>query len=157
PEQISGEAVSTVTDVYALGVILYELMTRRHPYVIESSSPSEIQRIVCQTEPAPPGLKDEIEHVILMAIRKEPERRYPSVESLSQDIRRYLEHYPVAARPDTLWYQARKYGRRHRLALAFAATLAVSLGLGVLAERRQAQIARERFDLVRGLANRFVF
>src|SRR5262249_43409842 len=54
PEQITGEAVSTVTDVYSLGVILYELMTRRHPYVVQSSSPSEIQRIVCQTEPAPP-------------------------------------------------------------------------------------------------------
>jgi tetratricopeptide (TPR) repeat protein len=157
PEQVTGGAVSTVTDVYALGVILYELMTGRYPYKIETSAPSEILRTVCHTEPGPPGLKNEIDHVILMAIRKEPERRYPSVESLSQDIRRYLEHYPVAARPDTIWYQARKYARRHRLALAVAATLVVSLGLGVLAERRQAQIARERFDLVRGLANRFVF
>jgi hypothetical protein len=157
PEQVRGDAISTVTDVYALGIILYELMTGRHPYVLDRSSPSEIQRVICQNEPTAPGLGNELDYVIRKAIRKEPERRYSSVEQLSQDIRRYLDHYPVAARPDSLWYRTSKYARRHRLGLAVAALFALALGAAFAAERRQAQIARERFDLVRALANRFVF
>jgi tetratricopeptide (TPR) repeat protein/tRNA A-37 threonylcarbamoyl transferase component Bud32 len=157
PEQLRGNAVSTVTDVYALGVILYELMTGRHPYKLEGSSTPEIQQIVCQTEPAPPGLGNEIDYVIAKSIRKEPERRYSSVEQLSEDIRRYLNHYPVLARPDSLRYRAGKYARRHHLGLGVVAMLLAAIAVGFAAERRQAQIARERFDLVRGLANRFVF
>ena len=157
PEQVRGGAVSTVTDVYALGVILYELMTGRPPYHVDRSNPSEIVRLVCETQPTAPGLKNELDFVISKAMRKEPERRYSSVEQLSEDLRRYLAHYPVAATPDSLWYRTRKFVRRHRVALGVAAMLAVALGAGFIAQQREARIAEERFDLVRGLANRFAF
>ena len=157
PEQVKGEAISTATDVYSLGIILYELLTNRKPYMLETATPLEMSRVVCQDAPLHPGLGDELDDILLMAMRKEPERRYQSVQDFSHDIERYLNSEPVSARPDTVAYRARKFVRRNWWQIAAVAAIILSLGAGlgfaVAGQRR----ANRRFNQVRQLANRFLF
>ena len=164
PEQVRGERITTATDIYSLGVVLYELLTERRPYGSVRASSDAIARAVCEQEPARPGLGSDLDNVILMALRKEPERRYPSVEALAEDLRRYLEGRPVVARKDTLGYRAGKFVSRHRVgtvaavlgALALAGALAVALSQAQAARAGRAE-AESRFDDVRRLANSFLF
>jgi len=131
PEQIRGEPVSTATDIYGLGLLLYRLLTGRRPF--EPSSGFEYEKKVLEAEPTRPSsfgnraLAGDLDTIILKALRKEPERRYTSVAALSDDIRRYLDGLPVRARADTFGYVAGKFLRRNRVVMSAAATVFLSL------------------------------
>ena len=157
PEQARGEAVATTTDVYSLGVVLYELLTDRRPHEFRTFAPAEIERAICETaieEPSQvvggmPGaptrlarqLAGDLDNITMMAMRKEPERRYQSVEQFSEDIRRYLEGMPITARKDTFGYIAGKFVRRHKAGAAILSLLAI---LAVAMAVQSVRIARER-------------
>ena len=196
PEQIKGEAITTATDVYSLGVVLYELLTGHHPYLSRDDRVEKIARSVCEVEPRKPSsvvrdvevsardhslqsaelplardrqklsrqLTGDLDNIILMALRKQPQRRYSSVEQFAGDIRRHLQSLPVIARKDTVSYRASKFIARHRAAVAAAVVVALVLLAGVMITRREAQIARaqqaraeRRFNDLRRLAHSLVF
>lgn len=184
PEQVRGDPVTTASDVYSLGVVLYELLTGISPYRITSRAPREVERAVTETEPVRPSaafdqqkesaspartnnqklLRGDLDNILLMALRKEPARRYQSVEQFSEDIRRHLEARPVLARKDNLGYRATKFIRRNRVATAAAALVFLSLIAGVIATTWQAHRARveearaeRRFNDVRRLAHSVLF
>jgi len=162
PEQVRGLPVTTASDVYALGAILYELLTGARAQKIDTHTPLEIDRVVCQTEPVPPssaarGLNRDLDNIVLMAMRKECERRYQSVEQLSADIDRYLSGMPVVARQDSFTYRAGKFIRRNRLAVTAAALVFGSLVAGVVVsvhQARQAEAARQAAETQRQAADR---
>jgi tetratricopeptide (TPR) repeat protein/tRNA A-37 threonylcarbamoyl transferase component Bud32 len=158
PEQIRGEAVTTATDVYSLGVLLYELLTGERPYTVTSERPGELEEAVLKQEPPRPSsvasrarggrrrrLPRDLDTIVLKALRKEPAQRYASVDQLSEDVRRHLEGLPIRARPDTWRYRAGKFAGRHRLGVAvatlFVLLLATFAGTMFVQARR---IARER-------------
>ena len=190
PEQVRGETITTATDVYALGVVLYELLTEQRPYQFDTYSPLEIERVICHEEPrlpsarkterqrdretastntvspsfrlsvSPSQLRGDLDNIVLMALRKEPERRYQSVEQFSEDIRRHLEGLPVAARKDTFTYRAGKFARRHKAGVTVLVLLALfAVGMTWQAARvaRERDRAQRRFAQVRALANTFLF
>lgn len=166
PEQIRGEAITTATDVYSLGVLLYELLTGRAPYTFPSGSILEVQRVICETEPPPPSavggelrrqLQGDLDNIVLMAMRKEPARRYVSVNQLSEDLRRYEEGLPVVARKDTVLYRTSKFVRRHQVTVLAGILLFLTLVGGIAATTYQARVAARRFGQVRMLANSFLF
>ena len=169
PEQVRGIAVTTATDVYSLGVVLYELLTGRRPYRSKSGVAHEVAQAICEEEPPRPSttqkrLHADLDNIVLMAMRKEPQRRYATAEQFAEDIRRHLEGLPVRARPDTFGYRAGKFVRRHRLGVAAAALITLTLLIGIVATLWQARVARteraraeRRFAEVRQLANSFVF
>ena len=183
PEQVRGGPVTTATDVYALGILLYEILTGHRPYRVESREPGEMAREVCEKSPARPSsavrgtevvcptdnvpdlltpeavsqqrgeepaalrrsLRGDLDNIVLKALRKEPERRFSSVEQLSEDIRRHLENLPVRSRPDTVFYRMGKFLRRHRWGVSAVALLTVSiLGFAITMATQRQQIARER-------------
>jgi len=154
PEQVRGERVGTGTDVYSLGVILYELLTGQRPHDLEGKTLAEVERIVSESAPVRPStrvghtgrlskqLRGDLDVICLKALRQEPERRYASVEALHQDIVRHLDGRPVLARPDTVRYRLRKFVGRNRASVGAgvaALVLVVSLTsvyLARLAEER---------------------
>ena len=164
PEQIRGEPVTTATDVYALGILLYELLTGQRPYDVSGLSPSEIERVICTAKPERPStavtrpdeaeqpltprrrLRGDLDNIVLKALRKEPKRRYTSVAELSDDLRRYLAKLPVKARTDTVGYRTAKFARRHRWGVAAALLLFLSLVSGLAATAWQAQQAMQERD-----------
>ncbi|HEV1288133.1 MAG TPA: serine/threonine-protein kinase, partial [Bryobacteraceae bacterium] len=160
PEQIRGERQTVASDVYSLGVILYELLTAHRPYRAENSSFAEIARITCEQEPIPPsqfGLSGDLETILLKALSKDQRLRYPSVDEFAADLRRYLDGQPIHARPATFFYRAGKFLGRHRIA-APAAALAVVLilsfaGLSWFEARR----AQRRFNDVEKLAHSVMY
>ena len=176
PEQIQGAAITTATDVYALGVLLYRLLTGGHPHG-SGRSEADLIRAICEEEPRSPStiardrIPFDIDVIVMKALRKEPERRYGSVEQFSDDLQRYLEGRPVHAVPDSVLYRARKFVRRHRLGVAAAAALLVAVVAGISATLWQARAARQereradahraraerQFSAVRGLANVVLF
>ncbi len=158
PEQVEGAVISTTSDVYSLGVVLYELLTGKPPYQIPATlSALDIHRTVCETIPQAAQLSGDLDNILAMALRKEPARRYPSVREMAEDIERSLESRPVRARPDTLFYRSGKFVRRHRFSLAAGVVLALSLLGGVISSQYQARRAERRFGQVRKLASRFLF
>ena len=158
PEQVRGDRVSTASDVYSLGVVLYELLAGRRPYAVDRRSPHEIEHAVLTGDAEPPsavveserlrrGLRGDLDAIVLMAMRKEPDRRYASADQLAADLRRYLVGLPVTARRDGRAYRAGKFVRRHRAGVAVAALVAsVIVGFTVVtavqSARLRAQSAR---------------
>jgi serine/threonine protein kinase len=150
PEQVHGLPVTTAADIYSLGAVLYELLTGKYAQPIATLTPSEVERVICRTEVTrpslvAPGLDSDLDNIVLMAMRKEPERRYQSVDRLAEDIRAHLSGRPVLARQDSFWYRARKFVRRNRkemtaVALIFA-SLVAALGIS-LYQAREAKSAR---------------
>ncbi|MCH9649600.1 MAG: serine/threonine-protein kinase [Deltaproteobacteria bacterium] len=150
PEQVRGEIMTTASDVYSLGVLLYELLAGKLPYDLEGVTRREAERRVCELEPRGPSraliadgapgnarhLAGDVDSIVLKALRKEPDRRYASVEEMSEDLRRHLEHEPVLARRDTWFYRIGKFSRRNRLAAALlVALVAFGIAMTVLAVR----------------------
>ena len=150
PEQVRGEAITTVSDTYQLGVVLYELLTGCRPYQVENRTPSEIEQIICEEEPTRPStavsqqaepmadtpessaqlgatLRGDLDLIVMKALRKEPKRRYEAVEQLAEDIRHTLNGRPVSAHPDRWTYRAGKFVQRHRWGVAVTAIIMVLL------------------------------
>ncbi len=174
PEQARGEPVGTASDVYQLGLLLYRLLTGRPAYRIDARSASEIERLISTEVPPPPSvavlrrdaaagdagdeerpgasapalarrLAGDLDNIVAMALRKEPERRYASVERLVEDVERHLDGRPVAAHPDSLRYRAGKFLRRHRFGVAAAAVLALMVvGYAVTVTTQARALLRER-------------
>jgi non-specific serine/threonine protein kinase/serine/threonine-protein kinase len=183
PEQVKGEPVTTVSDVYSLGVFLYELLTGERPYKFTRRTPDVITKAICEQEPERPStavaratpkskieirnsriLRGDLDNIVLKALRKEPERRYRSVDQFSADIRRHLEGLPVLARKDTAAYRASKFVQRHKLGVAAAGLVALALVAGSITTAWQAHqtrleknLAEQRFEEVRRLAHSVLF
>jgi non-specific serine/threonine protein kinase/serine/threonine-protein kinase len=162
PEQVRGEPVTVSTDVYSLGVLLYRLLTDRSPYRGAMTTDPEIVRAVCEEEPARPSqhrpdLSRDLDLIALKALRKDPGRRYASVEQLGQDVQRHLDRRPVLAAPDAWTYRARKFVSRHWAGLAAASAVMLAVAVGGAATWWQAQRAERRFNDVRKLARTFMF
>lgn len=162
PEQVRGEPVTTATDVYSLGVLLYRLLSGRHPTGEEARSSAEHLRAITETEPrrlsaavsaeqartrrsTPARLRrlylGDLDNIVAKAIRKDPAERYPTVSAFADDLRRYLAHQPVSARPDALGYRAGKFIRRHRAPLAVAVAVAAGLITATVREFRLRTLA----------------
>jgi tetratricopeptide (TPR) repeat protein/predicted Ser/Thr protein kinase len=162
PEQIRGERQTVASDVYSLGVILYQLLTAHRPYQVENSSFAEIVRVTCEQEPTPPsqfarGLSGDLETIVLKALAKDQRLRYPTVDELAADLRRHLDGQPIHARPATFFYRAGKFLRCHRIS-APAAALAVVLILSFAAlSWFEARRAQRRFNDVEKLAHSVMF
>ena len=157
PEQVSGGPVTTATDVYALGVLLYVLLTGQHPAGAGPHSSAELLKAVVETEP--PRLSDAISHnklpglfrgdldtIVAKALKKNPSERYISVAALAGDVRRYLNHEPIEARPDTLAYRTAKLLRRNRTPVTIAAAAFFASVAGIVGTLNQARTARVQRD-----------
>jgi serine/threonine protein kinase len=180
PEQVTGGTVTTATDVYALGVMLYLLLTGQHPAGTGVYSTVELVKAIVEDEPPRASavalsagvaaenrsttpeklshhLRGDLDTILSKALKKSPQERYASVTAFADDLQRYLKHETISVRPDTIAYRARKFVRRNRVvvALAIVALAAIIAGSGVAVY--QARIAQRRFQEVRKLAHTFVF
>ncbi len=165
PEQVRADPITTATDVYSLGALLYKLLAGRPPFVVDTGSPVEMVKAICETEPqklsqvategaagVPGGparlrrrLAGDVDNIVLMALRKEPARRYASVEHFADDVRRHLEGRPVVACGDSLAYRCSKFVQRHRVGVAAAAAVFVStLLFGVAMTALNFRVVKER-------------
>jgi eukaryotic-like serine/threonine-protein kinase len=162
PEQIQGHDVSTATDVYALGVLLYELLSGAHPTSQSNATPIERLQAVLSAEPArmsdavlrhrpaerklARALRGDLDNIVAKALKKEPAERYATAVALSQDLQRCLDHEPVGARADSAGYRAAKFVRRHRLGVGAALTVAIAVAVGVAGTAWQAAEAATQRD-----------
>lgn len=159
PEQLRGVAVGTGTDVYGLGLLLYELLAGEPAYRLEDLTPHEISRVVCEVEPARPSqvaardparrplrrqLEGDLDTIVLRALAKDPERRFPSVEQLAEDVRRHLDGRPLLSRPGSAVGRLLKAARRHAIPTALGAGLSlVILTFATTMAVQRAELARE--------------
>jgi len=157
PEQIQGEPVSTATDTYSMGVLLYELLAGRHPYVVDQATLAARAQAALAADPVRPSdaatdptrkraLRGDLDTIILKALKKRPAERYASADALAADVRRYQSHEPVLARPDSKAYRLRKLLRRHRVAFGGAGAVAVAVLAGASLALWQAREARVQRD-----------
>lgn len=164
PEILRGEPATVASDVYSLGVVLYELLAGRRPFDVARLGPAGLVQAVTGTDAASPGAGRDLDSISLKALARNPEERYGSAAQLADDIRRYMDGMPVAAVAHSRLYVARKFVRRNRLAVAAAALLALSLATGLAGTlwqarvaRRERAIAEQRFNDARKLANYLLF
>jgi non-specific serine/threonine protein kinase/serine/threonine-protein kinase len=179
PEQVRGEVVTTATDVYALGVMLYGLLTGESPYALPARTPHDLSRAICEVDPVRPGAVvgrtlgraaatharwRDLDSIVLKALRKEPARRYAGADQLADDLHRHLAGLPVRAVPDAAGYRLRKFVGRHRAAVVAGAAIVLVLVGGIVATSWQARVAgRERaraarrFDDLHKLARTVIF
>src|ERR1700730_13881264 len=209
PEQVRGDQVTTVSDVYSLGVLLYELLSGHSPYHFKTLLPQEVAQVIRDSEPEKPSavinrveevttggrkgrtltpesvsetregrpdklrrrLAGDLDNIVLMAMRKDPRRRYSSVGQFAEDIRRHLEGLPVIARKDTFRYRSAKFVERNTVAVAAAAIIALIVIAGIVTTTWEAHVARNeraraeasgaraerRFNEARRLANSLMF
>lgn len=188
PEQVRQAPITTASDIYSLGVILFELLTGHRPYKLERNTQDELEKIICEQDPDRPStalsrveevrtrtrtgevttrritpdgvshardgrldrlrrrLAGDLDNIVLMALRKEPQRRYRSAEDLARDIQRHLDGMPVAARPDTLGYRTAKFVRRNRPAVMGAGAVGAALVFGLVgttSAMNSAQVQRD--------------
>lgn len=171
PEQIRGEPITTATDIYSLGVVLYQLLTGDSPYPRSTQAQHEIARAICEFEPPRPSsvvlksrkarvpgpqpagtykespaklrrlLRGDLDTIILRSMHKDPQRRYASAERFSEDIKRHLEGRPVTARRDSWGYRAGKFVTRHKIGVAATVLIVLAVAVGVAATIREARIA----------------
>ena len=175
PEQVAGQPVTTSSDIYSLGVILYELLTGHRPYSFKTRTAVEVARVLTDSPPTKPSslcrtrglnvtmaspqnairsLQGDLDNIVLMAMRRETARRYSSVEQFAADIRRYLEGRPVIAQEDTFAYRASKFVGRNKAGVAAGVGIAASLIGGLIAASRQAKIASRQRDRARSEARK---
>ncbi len=158
PEQVIGRAVTTATDVYALGILLYLLLTGKHPAESALQSPADLIKAIVDTEPprasdlvAPTdkqrsALRGDLDTIVAKALKKNPAERYASVITFAEDLRRYLRHETISARPDSLAYRAKKFVRRNQAAVALATAAFVTTVAGAVSTVIQARTARIERD-----------
>ena len=172
PEQITGSAITTATDVYALGVLLYILLTGQHPAGASTRCAAELVKAITETEPlcasdavafSPASesvaqsrsetsdklrrhLRGDLDTILIKTLKKNPRERYTSVIALQDDLQRYLKHEPISARPDTIAYRARKFVRRNRVVVALAAMALIAAIAGITGTLIQARTARKQRD-----------
>jgi non-specific serine/threonine protein kinase/serine/threonine-protein kinase len=174
PEQIRGEPITLTADVYALGNLLYGLLTGRLPYGETTGSEAELARAICEDIPEAPSaiarrigrapVDGDLDAIVLKALRKEPDRRYSSADALSEDLLRWLQARPVLATPDSRRYRASKFVKRHRAGVAAGAAAMAAVLAGTAIAVQQAGVARRerlqaerRFNEVRHVASSFLF
>jgi tRNA A-37 threonylcarbamoyl transferase component Bud32 len=162
PEQVLGGATTTATDIYSLGIVLFELLTGRRPYRIATGAPEEwAEAALHQEVTRTPELPRDLEAIVLRALRKPAAERYPTVDAFAEDLRRFLDGRPVGARRGSLAYRAAKFAGRHRGALAATAialtVLAATVAVAGVRLRRERDLAQRRFSQVRELAGVFLF
>jgi serine/threonine protein kinase len=198
PEQVRGEPITTASDIYSLGVVLFEIFTGRRPYRVKSNTAHELARVICDEEPDKPStaitktdrgaaqtsarveelsrkrsteperlerrLKGDLDNILLKAMRKEPQRRYASVEQFSEDLHRHLANLPVSAHEDSLGYRTEKFVRRNAIPVTAGAIAVLSLVAGLIVTtiafrqaRNERALAESRFEDVRKLAHTFIF
>ena len=157
PEQIRGEPITTASDIYSLGVVLYRLLSGALPYKATGSTTWALAKQICEHDPQPPSvtadeattgygrfaktLRGDLDNVVLKALKKAPEERYPSADELAEDLRRYLRGFPVTARPDTTGYRVRKFAQRHKSAAVAAGLFVAALIAGIATTSWQAHRA----------------
>src|SRR5262245_58085082 len=167
PEQIRGDAVTPLSDIYSLGAVLYELLTGTCPRQFGALTPIAIEQILRTPIAAPSAaafdktvarrLKGDLDNILMRALDAEPPRRYESAAQLAEDLRRYLDQQPVQARPPTLRYRALKFARRHRVPVAATAAAFVALSVGLAMSLYEARIAGSRLRQIRTMADALVF
>ena len=166
PEQFRGLPISTASDTYSLGAVLYELLSGERPHRFESDSLVDLERAICEVDPLRPSLvapkhlrrrlSGDLDNIVLTAMRKEPQRRYASAAEFSEDLRRHLEGLPVLARDHRWTYRAGKFIRRNRIAVGAALVVAATLVGGMVTTAVQARRAERRFEVAREMARAVV-
>ena len=175
PEQLNGEAVTTAADVYSLGMLLYVLLTGRHPLGGNIKTPADLVKAILEEEPRRPSdivtqgldgleewhaarrcstperlhrvLRGDLDTIVAKTLKKDPSERYVSVTALADDLRRYLRNEPISARPDTVGYRAVKFMRRNSTVVTLAAIIVAASGAGLVATLLQVRSTRAERDL----------
>lgn len=169
PEQVRGNPITTASDIYTLGVLLYELLTGKSPHQFATAhpSPTELLRVIGEQIARPPSviaapgmrrqLRGDLDNIVLRAMAPDAARRYSSASTLADDLARFTAGRTVRARPDTIGYRSAKFIQRNKVGVAAGALIVVALAGGIAATAWQARRAQRRFDEVRGLTNSYLF
>jgi len=153
PEHVRGrpDEVDVRSDVYSLGIVLYELLTGRRPYALEEGNLARAASVICEQPPLPPGrvharLRGDLETIVLKALEKRPELRYQSASELAADLRRFLSHQAIVARAPSVWYQFSRFAQRNRMLVGATAVALLAILLGAAISFVQAQVATRQRD-----------